>query len=155
MDDLYRRQAPAVLRRARTLLGYQEAARDVLQELFASLVERPRQLRGCRSVTSWLYVATTNLCLNKIRNQKNRQRLLELQLPSEQDGQPAKDETTDSLRKLLQNMPSEAAKAAVYYYVDELTHAEVAKLMGCSRRKVGMLIEKAQAWAQKQEGLNC
>src|SRR6185295_11319815 len=77
LEQLYRRHGHVVLRRARRLLGSDDEAQEVLQELFASLVARPDAFAGRSAVTTWLYGATTNLCLNRLRNARTQQRLLE------------------------------------------------------------------------------
>jgi len=49
----------------------------------------------------------------------------------------------------LEQLPRALAEVAVYYYVDELSQQEIADLMGCSRRHVGHLIERLEAWGQE------
>lgn len=73
---MYRRHAASVYRRACTLLGNEADAHEVLQDLFVSLLERPDQFAGGSSLPTFLYSATTHACLNRLRNQKNRARLL-------------------------------------------------------------------------------
>ena len=53
-------------------------------------------------------------------------------------------ETLAELRSVLSRLPADVAAATVYYHLDGMTHAEVAELLGCSRRKVGYLLERAQ-----------
>ncbi|MGB5809992.1 MAG: sigma-70 family RNA polymerase sigma factor, partial [Polyangiales bacterium] len=52
-------------------------------------------------------------------------------------------ETGALVRQALELLPEELANAFVYYYVDQMTHAEIAEVMGCSRRQVGNLLERA------------
>ena len=44
--DMYRRHAASVYRRACALLGNDADAREVLQDIFVSLLERPDQFDG-------------------------------------------------------------------------------------------------------------
>ena len=53
--------------------GYRAEAQDVTQEIFIHLVFG--SFRDSK-ITTWLYTVTTRRCLNRIRNQKNRQALL-------------------------------------------------------------------------------
>jgi DNA-directed RNA polymerase specialized sigma24 family protein len=46
------------------------------------------------------------------------------------------------LRDMLSRLPDAIAQAAVYFYCDEMTHEEIARVMKCSRRHVGNLIER-------------
>jgi RNA polymerase sigma factor (sigma-70 family) len=74
-EYLYRAHAPGVFRRARQLLGHAADAHEVVQELFLSLFEKPAQYQSKSALTTFLYSATTHACLNRIRNQQNRERL--------------------------------------------------------------------------------
>jgi RNA polymerase sigma factor (sigma-70 family) len=149
-DDIYRRYGDVVLRRARQILGNDQDAREASQELFMSLLSNPHQFAGRSAITSWLYSATTHLCLNAIRNRKNRLRLVE-QHASQNDhhSEPARADRIAQVRQLLAMLPSELAEVVVYYYVDEMTHDEIAAVLGCSRRQVGYLIERAQDLAKE------
>jgi len=143
IDEIYRRYGDVVLRRARQILGNDQDAREALQQLFMSLLSDPQQFAGRSSITSWLYSATTHLCLNAIRNRKTRLRLAEARVSADQDVEPARADRIAQVRQLLALLPAELAEVVVYYYVDEMTHDEIAAVLGCSRRQVGYLIERA------------
>ena len=145
----YRSHAGHVFRRARRLLGSEADAHEVVQDVFLSLLERPEQFAGRSSLTTFLYGATTHACLNRIRNQRNRARLLESQQTwDDLDGSPPfSAEQRLELLRLLERMPEEWARAAIYHYLDDLSHEDVAKLLGCSRRHVGHLLERVARWA--------
>ena len=40
----------------------------------------------------------------------------------------------------------------VYYFLDGMTHAEIARILGCSRRTVGNRIEALRAQVQRELG---
>jgi RNA polymerase sigma factor (sigma-70 family) len=124
-----------------------------VQDVFVSLLERPEQFEGRSSLTTFLYGTTTHACLNRIRNQKNRARLLEREAWAGDEGSaPLSPESRLTLHGLLRRMPDEWARAAVYHYMDDLTHDDIAALMGCSRRHVGNLLARVAAWAQTEHG---
>jgi RNA polymerase sigma factor (sigma-70 family) len=151
IESLYRSHGHAVLRRARHLLGSEEDARDVVQEVFVSLVDRPAQFRGESSMTTWLYAATTHGCLNRLRNHRTRARLLSEQASAPPSCSPPRAESVAILRDLFARIPAELAQAAVYYYADEMTHDEIATVLGCSRRHVGDLLERLRVHVERQE----
>ena len=155
LDDVYRRHAPSVFRRARRLLGSDADAHEIVQELFLSLFERPEQYRGQSALTTFMYSATTHACLNRIRNRKTRVRLLDRHARTsgtgEQDPKLGPDEL-HGLHALLERMPEELARVAVYYCVDDLSHEQIARIVGCSKRHVGNLLERVAEWGQAQEG---
>jgi RNA polymerase sigma-70 factor (ECF subfamily) len=157
IDGLYRRHAPAVFRRARRLLGTDADADEVVQEVFLSLFERPDQYEGKSALTTFLYSVTTHACLNRIRNSRNRLRLLDTKRPNELDGatRALSPEELSLLHSALERMPSELVEAAVYYCVDDLSHDDIARVLGCSRRHVGHLLERVTDWGKAQEVTPC
>lgn len=155
---LYRRHAPAVFRRARRLLGSDADAHEIVQDIFLSLHERPEQFEGRSSLTTYLYSMTTHACLTRLRNQRNRERLRQDRLEPEagSGGEPGLDqEELLELRRTLMSLPEDVAKAAVYSLVDGLTHADIARLLDCSRRHVGDLLERLPATALRREATTC
>jgi RNA polymerase sigma-70 factor (ECF subfamily) len=139
---MYEKHGHVVLRRARRILGDEHEAQDVLHEIFASLLQKPDSFAGQSSVTTFLYAATTHRCLNRIRDAKTRNRLLHLE--RREEGVGARDGVV-AARQLLARLPDDLAQAVVYYHLDEMTHEEIAEQMGCSRRTVGNLLERAAA----------
>lgn len=150
LTRVYREHGHAVLRRARQILGSVNEAEEVLQDLFLKLAEEPAQLMRASNPVAWLYGATTHACFNRIRNQKNRLRLLEQHLPSRHEQGPDA-ELRVVVQRLLAQMPEDCAVALMYHHVDQMTHAEIAEVMECSRRHVGDLIERATERAQLLE----
>ena len=141
LEQLYREQGPAVLRRARQILQDEEEARDALQEIFLSLADRqPFEQRG--GTTAWFYVRTTHFCLNRLRDNHNRARLRRERGERTPISTPARGETVALARDVLARLPSDVAEVAIYYYCDEMTQDEIAVLMACSRRHVGHLLER-------------
>src|SRR4029079_15245127 len=80
VEMLYRKYGHSVLRRARQILACDDEAAEVLQELFASLVARPDQFDGRSAPSTSLYAATTHACLSRLRNRRNRHRLINEQV---------------------------------------------------------------------------
>ncbi|MFN2545793.1 MAG: RNA polymerase sigma factor [Myxococcales bacterium] len=141
VERIYRSHGQIVLRRARAMLGSEPDAQEALQEVFASLLCSPDAVRNASSVVGWLYQATTHYCLNQLRNRRTGARLLELRPPARADA--PSPEPMAEVRSLLSLLPDEVAAAVVYHHLDGMTHEEVAEMLGCSRRKVGYLLERA------------
>jgi RNA polymerase sigma factor (sigma-70 family) len=141
IDRLYQSHGPAVLRRARQLLGNEAEAREVLHDVFASLLERPEQYAGRSELTTFLYSMTTHQALTRLRNERSRQRLL----ARHQDQEPALQSAPGAaleLREVLRTLPEELAEVAVYYYLDEMTQDEIAETLSCSRQWVTKLVAR-------------
>lgn len=150
---LYQRHGPAVFRRARQILGNEVDACEIVQDVFLSLFENPKQFQGKSSVSTFLYSATTHACLNRVRNQQNRERLRRDRFAHAGDETDPRlsPEQLLMLHRALERLPEELAQVAVYYLVDGLTHEEIARLLSCSRRHVGDLLQRLEAWASAQE----
>jgi RNA polymerase sigma factor (sigma-70 family) len=140
LERMYRDHGHLVLRRARRILGDGEEARDIVQELFTQLA-RGIGFDGKSSVTTFLYAATTNLCLTRIRNRQTRARLLAAQ-PAPAGTTAGIAEARVALAQLLGELPRELADVAVYYHADQMTQEEIAEVLGCSRRHVGDLLAR-------------
>lgn len=155
LAEIYRRHAAAVFRRARRLMGSDADAQDIVHDVFLSLFERPEQFGGRSALTTFLYSATTHACLARIRQVKNRQRLLDRLAPTTGATTEPQVLPLADLHDALRKMPELLARVAVYAWLDELSHAEIAVLVGCSRRHVANLLERVEAWAREQEELSC
>lgn len=155
-EELYRRHAPNAFRRARRLLGNTADAHEIVHDVFLSLFERPEQYRGESRLSTFLYSTVTHACLNRLRNQNNRRRLLQENAPTTlPDLRSTPEDRSLELRRALERMPEPFAVVAVYYYLDDLSHAEIARVMGCSSRHVGNLLMRLSRWAADEESEAC
>lgn len=142
LDALYRSHGPAVLRRARQLLGNEDEAREVLQDVFTSLIVRPEQFEGRSSPMTFLYRMTTNCALGRLRQSRTRGRLLAAHQASEGEPRASGPEVLVQLRHWFASLPDELADVAVYYHLDDMTQDEIAEMLGCSRQRVGKLLAR-------------
>lgn len=151
LDALYRSHGPAVLRRARQLLGSDEAARDVLQDVFTSLLGRPEQFEGRSSPMTFLYSMTTNCALGRLRQSRTRGRLLAVHHDHEEEPGTSGPEALVQLRHWFASLPDELADVAVYYHLDDMTQDEIADVLGCSRQRVGKLLARLRDFGFERE----
>jgi RNA polymerase sigma factor (sigma-70 family) len=133
---LVKRFRGAVQRRARRLLRDDDAAADIVQEVFLrALQEREGTLQS--HPRAWLYRVTRNLCLNHLRNTKRRGELSRHIFATNQDGRAYAQAPGAMLLGVLRRLPADLLVPVVYYYIDDLSHAEIALRLGVSRRTVG------------------
>jgi RNA polymerase sigma factor (sigma-70 family) len=141
VDAAYRNHAAVVLRRARHLLGNEQDARDVVQDVFEALVDANARFDDAGTLTAWLWSAATHRCLNRLRDRKTRARLVAAQgTPVVETAEAEGGEAVAVLRDALRRMPDEMAKVAVFYYLDQMNREEIARLLGRSVRHVGNLL---------------
>jgi RNA polymerase sigma-70 factor (ECF subfamily) len=134
--EAYQRYGPALLRKAERVLRNEDDAMDIVQALFLDLISRPPNSLDL----SYLYTAVTNRCLNLIRNESVRSRLLQ---DHAQDlcgaGRRALGEsmlTLELVTRLVGELDQKSAEIVVYHFVDDLNQSEVAAQVGISRRAV-------------------
>lgn len=149
--ELYRVYGPLVLRRARAMLGEEQAARDAAHDVFVKVLASLSEFRNEASPVTWLYRATTNHCLNVLRGRLRRPEVAH----DEHDAAHEEDVSVDerlTLTAVLARVPEHLREIAVYYYLDQMSHDEIAQLMGVSRRTVGNRLVEFHAAARLVAG---
>ena len=154
ISRLFEQHGPRVYRRAVRLLGNPADAEEATQEIFIRALGAAQGFRHQSQLTTWLYQITTNYCLNLIRDRSRRAELHEEHVAPLGDdsskADPARPEDLVLIRKLLAAADERQAAAAVYVFVDGMSHEEAAEVLGVSKRTVGNLLERFQAWAGEQ-----
>jgi RNA polymerase sigma-70 factor (ECF subfamily) len=145
LDQIYDRYRPSVLRRARTILRDPDRAEDAMQEVFLRAVQHPVRMRS--HPLPWLFRVTKNLCLNDVRDGRRRGHLRSIR-SFDCQREPANDARV-ALKQLLARIPDELQQIAVCYYVDDLSHQEIADLFGVSRRTIGNRLTAFQTLADQ------
>lgn len=149
VGDLFKRHGGMVYRRALRILGNPADAEEATQEVFVRVCNRAEEFRGQSQVTTWLYRITTNYCLNLLRDRSRRKELL-AEHGADPPGAPASPGDLLLLRRLLAGADPEQARVALCVYLDGMTHEEVAAVLGVSRRTVGNVLARFDAWARAQ-----
>lgn len=148
---LFRKHGPLVYGRARRLLGTHEDAEEATQEVFVRVLTGAETLPPESERVPWLCRITTNLCLNRLRDRRRRGELFDAQVkPATSDHDARGPDLPVEVRALLARADEREAAAAVYVFVDGMSHDEAAELLGVSRRTVGNLIERFTSWARAQ-----
>jgi RNA polymerase sigma-70 factor (ECF subfamily) len=155
LEGLYRSYGALVRRRARSLLGDDLEAQDAVQEVFVRVINAAADFRRQSQPSTWLYRIVTNLCLNRVRDSRRRRdQLSRMGEESSHAPPPAgpAPEARPTLQRVLAALPADLAEIATYYYVDEMDQAEIAALVGVSRRTIGNRLERFRAEALRVLG---
>lgn len=162
LTELYRRYAPAVFRRARSLLGGDEAeAHDVTQEVFLAYVKNESRLRGEAAPFTVLFQMATNQSIDRLRKSSRWSgKLTSLAVDEEADGPalqvaaqddgPARLEATRDVALLTQGEDEQTLTCAVLYFVEGYTTEEIAQSLGISRKTVGRALAAFGERAKKR-----
>jgi len=158
VDSLYRLHGAMVFRRARLLLGSDDLAWDVVQEVFSRALRSRSEFRHGAAPATWLYRITTNTAFNKLRDE-GRQRGKVAAMASQAAAgppQPAPAQAPELrllLAEVLARIPAPLCEIAVYYHVDRMSQDEIAAVLGTSRKTVGNRLQQFHALAQGLLGL--
>lgn len=155
ISQLFETHGPHVHRRAQRLLGNASDAEEATQEIFIRIIRGASDFRHQSQLTTWLYQITTNYCLNLLRDRRRRTELHDGELAPavriQGEVAPARSDDLALLRGLLAEGDPKQTQAAVYVYLDGMSHDEAAGLLGVSKRTVGNLLERFSAWAKSRE----
>ena len=143
------------------LLGNQEDADDVTQEVFIRAYARLDQLREPSSLRSWLYRIATNLCMDQMRRRSRIRRVLGLAIslspgddpdsgPAPDVAQPAAQAALESVAErdhiaaALRRMPPKYATCLLMSSLQGLSYHEIAEAMGVSPGAAAVRLSRAR-----------
>jgi len=162
-EALYRRFAPAVQRRALSLLRDEQEALDVTQEVFLGYLKTADKLRGEAQPFTVLYQMATYQALDRLRRKARWNAVVKpMDPPASSDGEaevpdaptPVDDakrvEAAQDLALLTHGEDEQTLTAATLYYVEGCTTEEVAQVLDVSRKTVGRLLAQFSERAQKR-----
>lgn len=136
LRELYERYAPRVYARCRYLLRDDEEARDAMHDVFLKVQKNLAAFRGEASPLTWITRIATNHCLNVIRAKKAAWHgRFRNEMKSEEhtsQGGMHLAENQQLLCLCLARCDPKTAEAAIYYFVDGMTQAEIGALVGMS-----------------------
>jgi RNA polymerase sigma factor (sigma-70 family) len=144
-EVLYERYAAGVLGFCRHMLGSRDEAEDAVQQAFVSA--HSDMLRGAREINfkPWLYTIARNRCLSMLR--ARREQAVELPELSTA-GLSESVERRSDLRELVgdvQRLPDDQREALVLSELGDLSHAEIADVVGCEPVAVKGLVFRARS----------
>jgi len=148
---LYERHVPGVLSFCRHMLADAAEAEDAVQHTFAAahreLVESDRPLH----VKAWLYTVARNRCLSLLRDRHEHP--TEQVEPSTAGLQDVVQQRAD-LREVLndlRDLPPDQRAALVLAEMEDLSHAEIAVVIGCPDTSVKGLVFRARAGLMERQ----
>lgn len=154
-EQIFDRHKRTVARTAARYFQRPEQIEEIIQIAFAKAFLELSKFRGEHelSLPSWLGRIAANACLDTLRSQRRKPENLECEL-SDKESQNLIDLTSsaetgaeevlvnrDLSQKLLSHLPDDDRALLHMFYVEELSVAEIASLLGWSVSKV-----KIRAW---------
>ena len=141
----YERHHRPILSFCRHMLSSQEEAEDAVQQTFVAAYYDLRSSDKDIKLKPWLYTIARNRSLSMLRARREQ--------PSELDEIPTTGlseavHQRDDLRRMLADMrdlPAEQRAALVLSELGDLSHAEIAGVLGCATPKVKSLVFQARS----------
>lgn len=150
VEAYYRQFAPMVYRRCLFLLRSEEAALDVMQDVFVQVL-RFRDRLTAQGPSSLLYTIATRLSLNVLRKKRWES------LPEDWGVRDRHEELVLGrllLDRIFRTEKPDTRVIAIYHYVDGMTLDETAKMAGMSVSGVRKRLRKLQESARLAGGAN-
>lgn len=143
--ELFLVMYPKLIRYATTLMGDADEAKDIVSEVFGKAWETPNFT--CEDRSSWLYTATRNACLNRLKHLRVEQEHVEaIVLATQADVDNGYWEHEALLQKaetIVKKLPEPTCIVLRLCYWEKKTYHEVAEEMGISPDTVKKHISKA------------
>ncbi len=142
------------------LLGNQEDADDITQEVFIRAYARMAQLREQASMRSWLYRIATNLCMDHLRRRSRVKRIFGVEVAL--GGSPGSDEPPrdiaqpmalaelegvaerDHIALALKRMSDKYAICLLLHSLQGLTYREIADVVGITPGAAAVRLRRAR-----------
>lgn len=153
-EELFKLLSGRMLNHIAGMIGYdEEAARDLLQEVFVRIHARLSSLKEPEKFLAWLYAIASNLSRDHLRRRK-REPVADTDLVERAEAgtkDSGAEDTIRLIREIVAEMPSELKQVFLLKKMGEMTFEEIAGYIGCSSRTVKTRMEKA--WNLLQRGL--
>ena len=148
--ELYSRYRKGVFNYALRLVGDNEAAEDILQEVFVAVWQGADGFRHHSSVKTWIFRIAHNQAVSLIRKQK---RIIETnESPSESSADPEEATVLNwrahEVRLALDQLSPTHRATVELAFVQDLSYAEIAEVLNCP---IGT-VKSRMSYALKQLG---
>jgi RNA polymerase sigma-70 factor (ECF subfamily) len=145
---LYDRYANKVYRKCMSFVKKEEAAQDMVQEIFLKVFYQLARFKGKSRFSTWLYAITYNYCVEQYRRQ-NRHPMVELDERLDQpDDDKAEQEfletRLDVLKKALDKVAPEDKVLLMMKYQDDISIKEIMTYLDISESAVKMRLSRAR-----------
>jgi RNA polymerase sigma-70 factor (ECF subfamily) len=145
--ELVREMERPLLYYVTKLLNDEDKAFDVLQEVWLKVLRQIRRLREPRSLRTWLYRLAHSLVVDHIRKDVSRENVGQARAEScaEVEGAPAFcNEDAAAIHRALDQIDARHREVLVLHFLEDLSVAEVAAIVGCPQGTVKSRIYHAK-----------
>jgi RNA polymerase sigma-70 factor, ECF subfamily len=121
------------------MLGYDtEKANDFLHDIFIIIIETPNRFDINKKFSTWVYTLAKNMCINELRNNSNRARLVNDAISQQETTYaPTYAATIDKtlfnneFEKIYAELDEKEQLIITLRFQQELSIKEIAEILGC------------------------
>jgi len=123
---------------ATSLTGNADSGLDVLQDVWIKAFRSIRKLKDPGSLRSWLYAITHGIAVDRIRRNTSRERAEQVELEDFEEAEEPSfaDEDAAALHQALSEIGFKHREVLVLHFLEDLSIAEIAEIVGCSEGTV-------------------
>lgn len=155
---LVERYEEAFIRKAKSVVRNDEAARDIVQDTFVKIYiygKKFRPIEGAR-FSSWAYKVLMNVCFNWYKKMKRERQFfsvldedMEAVLPHDDRDERAQKLDRDYLESMFARLPETFARILRLYVVDSKDYKQIAEVEGVSEGAIKTRMHRARAELRK------
>lgn len=143
LESLVREHHGHVTRTVRRLLGWRGDVDDVVQEVFLAALRQHGRFRGDSNVKTWLTAIAIRRCRSERRKWWKRWKGGRAREPAESDSS-GRDDVAEAVRTAVRQLPAKEREVVVLYYLEEISVADVARLVRASEGAVNVRLHRAR-----------
>jgi RNA polymerase sigma-70 factor (ECF subfamily) len=145
-EDLIAVMERPLLYYAASLTGNQDTALDVLQEVWIRALRGIRKLKDPGALRSWLYSITHGITVDRIRKNYARESAEKIQFEDFQEAEEPSFAAEDAaaIHQALSEIGLRHRAVLVLHFLEDLSLAEIATVVGCSEGTVKSRIHYAK-----------
>ena len=145
-EDLIEVMERPLLYYAASLTGDSDSALDVLQEVWIRVFRGIRKLKDPGSLRSWLYSITHGIAVDRIRKNYSREQAEKVQFEEFQEAEEPSFAAEDAaaIHQALSEIGLKHRVVLVLHFLEDLSMAEIAEVVGCSEGTVKSRIHYAK-----------
>jgi len=150
-EDLIAVMERPLLYYAASLTGNSDSALDVLQDVWIKVFRGIHKLKNPGSLRSWLYSITHGIAVDRIRKNYYREQAEKIQLEEfvEAEEPSFAEEDAAAVHAALGQIGLLHREALVLHFLEDLSLAEIAEVVGCSEGTVKSRIHYAKQAMKK------
>lgn len=145
-EDLIAVMERPLLYYAASLTGSTDSALDVLQDVWIKAFRGIRKLKDPGALRSWLYSITHGIAVDRIRKNYSREQVEKVQYEDYQEAEEPSfaQEDAAAVHAALNQIGIQHREVLVLHFLEDLSLAEIAGVVGCSEGTVKSRIHYAK-----------